>query len=316
MNSRIIKNLILFLLIFTNIFAHDKNIHQYLTREGFKLLKKSFPTQLSDMESYIGTTDVWSGGSADGSFGALKIVSGAFLEDKYDVVYGYGITKNPNYNQSIPTNTLIDIFGSIKEAHTCITHFWNADNGENASTFLNDNSNFGYWSFSIPENAMKKMRKYVNGNYDFIWAYKNGIQSWTFCGPSQLHVRTKFNIAGVIDFYNCNESFQANKYFGEDGNWHNTNCPSWGTSYTSFHKAHAYEVLGRMCHLLQDMSVPAHVHCDAHAGQNGMYEDYYENNVSNFHQWTANEIYSFGQTFINPYNDWNDPIYYLMYLLN
>ena len=308
--------IILTMISLSNLIAHDQVTHQHITREAFKLLKKSFPTELSDMEEYIGTSDVWSGSSADGSFGALKIVSGAYLEDEYDVVYGYGLTQQPDYNQVIPTNTLISMFGSLREAHTSITHFWNADNGENASTFLNDDSDFGYWSFSIPKNAMTKMRKYINGYYDFAWAYENEIMSWTWCGVNSLQLVTKFDTPGIVNFYKSIEAFEANSYLAEDAYWYSTDCPSWGPEYILFQKAHAYEILGRMCHLLEDMSVPAHVHNDAHAGNNGMYEDYYEVNVPNLHQWTADEIYSFGGTYINPYNEWDDPVFYLMYFLN
>lgn len=115
------------IVMFSNLFAHKQPVHQHITREAFKLLKKSFPTQLTDMENFIGNSEIWSGGSTDGSFGALKIVSGAWLEDEYDVVYGYGLTQNPDYrdylDRSIPANTLINMFGSLREAHTSITYF-------------------------------------------------------------------------------------------------------------------------------------------------------------------------------------------------
>ena len=312
MFNKLIFTFIFLSITISNILAHQQSVHQYITKEAFKLLKKSYPTQLSEMESYLGNSEIWSGNSADGSFGALKIVSGAWLEDEYDVVYGYGITKQPNYNQSLPVNTLISIFGSLKEAHRSITHFWNADNGEGAPTDLNDNSNYGYWSFTIPENAMQKIRKYQNGLYDFIWAYNNNMMSWSWCDLNSLQLITKFSVPDVVNFYKSSETFQAISYLAEDAKWYSTNCPSWDASYQNFQKAHAYEILGRMCHLLQDMSVPAHVHCDAHAGKNGMYSDYYEINAPNFHMWTADEIYASGKTFINPYNSWSDPLYYLI----
>lgn len=159
------------------------------------------------------------------------------------------------------------------------------------------------------------MRKYYNGIYDFVWAYNSQVMSWNFC--NSLHAMTKFSVPPLISFYKSSESFRAISYLAaEDLHWYNTNCPEWDQSYNSFHKAHAYEILGRMCHLLQDMSVPAHVHNNSHAGTSGMYSDYYENNALNYYMWSADEIYASGKTFINPYNSWNDPLYYLMYFMN
>ena len=327
---------IVFLLIMSNsiLLAHDGPHHQYIVREAFKLLKKSYPTQLNDMENYIGNNEIWSGSSADGSFGALKIVSGVCLEDEYDVVYGYGILKKPQYHQTIPLSILVEVYDDWTEndisrkAYTTITHFWDADNGENAPTTLSDKFRIGndniYWSFTIPENAMQKMRKYINGAYDFIWAYNNKKISWSWCFPNSIHLMTKFNIPALIDFYNSRESFSAFSYRAEDSFWYNTDCPTWNTSFSLFHKAHAYEILGRMCHLLGDMSVPAHVHCTAHGakfeGDRGMRFDEYEHQCFNqegpyFHQWTADEIWNQGGKFINPFIH-NDPVFFLMYLMN
>lgn len=163
---------------------------------------------------------------------------------------------------------------------------------------------------------MTKMYKYADGSYNFLWAYNNGKVHWDWCYPSSVQVYTKYNTPGIVDFYNAAVSFQAYLFYAEDGYWFDVSCPDWDTNNSLFYKGHAYEILGRMCHLLQDQSVPAHVHNDSHACQNDMNCEYYENNVENYHLWTAEEIFTSGQTFINPYNSWGDPLYYLMYLLN
>jgi len=222
-----------------NLFAHDQLLHQHITREAFKLLKKSFPNHLIDMGNYIGTNQVWSGNSADGSFGALKIVSGSYIEDEYDVVYGYGITRIPNYNQFLPIPTLISWFGgedALRKAHTTITHFWVADNGPYSTIALRDNTHWGYWSFTIPENAMQKMWKYSNGLYDFIWAYKNGSQSWNWCAPNWLHIITKFDVPPITNFYKSLESFKAKSFFAEDGHWYKYLFEQMRTKVNDFHK--------------------------------------------------------------------------------
>jgi len=314
--------LFLFTVISFVAYSHEQPVHQHITREGFKLLCKTFP-QLSnsDMAAYIGTSEVWSGGSADGSFGALRVVSGSWLEDEYDVVYGYGLTRSPSYNQPLPVDFLIQAFGSPRAAHTSITHFWVADNGEYATTSLGDWANYlgvpTYWSFTISENAMQKMHKYANGVYDFVWGYNNEAVDWSWCGLQRLQALTKFHGIGVVDMYKDLAAFQAFSYLdAEDGRWYATDCPGWDQTYVDFHRAHAYEILGRMCHLLQDQSVPAHVHSNAHACTHGMYCDYYEGNAPNYHLWTADEVYNGGRRFIYPFNTWGDPLYYLMYLMN
>jgi hypothetical protein len=68
-------------------------------------------------------------------------------------------------------------------------------------------------------------------------------------------------------------------------------------NYNSGNKAEAYQWLGRVAHLLTDMSVPAHVHLDVHIGDpisgDDNYEDYmteFNDDVSNdynYKQWTA-----------------------------
>jgi hypothetical protein len=164
---------------------------------------------------------------------------------------------------------------------------------------------------------MQKMRKYTDGTYDFVWAYRDVVTSWSWCEQERLDALTKFDIAGLMNMYNHQESFQAFSYCdAQDGNWYSTNCPSWDQTFVDFHKAHAYEILGRMCHLLQDQSVPAHAHCDAHACTNGMNCDYYETNVSSYPWCSVDALYDAGQRFMNPYNSWSDPLYYLMYSMN
>ena len=200
---------LIIIMMFLNLFAHDPDMHQYITREAFQLLQYSFPTQLSEMGNYIGNNEVWSGGSADGSFGALKIVSGASLEDEYDVVYHYGLGADPFIPNNVVT-FLISATGSERAALTTITHFWDADYGESFHTVLRDEvPNVIQIYIEHTYNAMQKMRKYINGDYDFLWAYNNIPHSWDNCYPTNIHTMTKFSIASLINFYNAIEDFQA-----------------------------------------------------------------------------------------------------------
>ena len=82
-----------------------------------------------------------------------------------------------------------------------------------------------------------------------------------------------------------------------------------------------YNILGRACHLLGDMSVPAHVHVDEHGGGDD-YEDSmdYGTHPSNVTVWNAESVYQNKGGFIDPYcwNKYNckqvrDPLDYLFY---
>lgn len=48
---------LVFLCFHGTAFSHKKEIHQHITREAFKLLKKSFQDQLSELEHYLETNE-------------------------------------------------------------------------------------------------------------------------------------------------------------------------------------------------------------------------------------------------------------------
>jgi hypothetical protein len=70
-----------------------------------------------------------------------------------------------------------------------------------------------------------------------------------------------------------------------------------------------WETLGRMCHLLGDMSVPAHAHGDEHGLNPDSYEDYMGGETAPFTAWDHSNIGSI----IDPYSG-HDPLHYLMYI--
>ncbi len=157
---------------------------------------------------------------------------------------------------------------------------------------------------------MQKMYKYLNGDFDNRWIYKTA-RYWD-CSPF-CYLGSDQTMANLFLLYNQTVPTVANNYLDCSGYWQGAfqDCP---TVYYDI--KFVYEQLGRMCHLLQDQSIPAHVHSNSHACASGMYCDYYENSVPYRHLWTADEVYSAGGSFLNPYNSWSDPLYYLMYLLN
>jgi len=300
--------IILFLMGAVEAKAHQTETHQHITREAFKLLKMSFPGALAEMESYAGTNEKEN--PLDKSWGSLKIVSGTWIEDAYDVVYHYGIGNEPDFEQFF----IPDVFDDRK-AFTTITHFWDGDGGPDKRTKLSDWVKVWfkhvYWSFYC-ENAMQKMRKYVNGDYNYRWMYRNGTQ-WQGC--PEIALAHDFRFIPLVDLYKGKGTIRAVKYLDISDDWNSTSCPV--LSASDFDHGYSYEILGRMAHLLQDMSVPAHVHNNSHACKSDQYCDYYERHELSYHLWTAEEIYTRGGKFINPYQkNVNDPIYFLMYFMN
>ena len=166
--------LLLLLLFCLTLFAHKQDMHQHITREAFSLLKRSFPTGftgLDEMEQHLGYDEVNNTSLDFLSIGDFKIVAGAWNEDEYDIVHHYGIPRSPDYFDD-GQNALINLFVSAddnRKMHTSVSHFWNANSGENSYVTLSDEILHplyqGYFLFSIPENAMLKMRKYISGNY-------------------------------------------------------------------------------------------------------------------------------------------------------
>jgi len=286
--------------------------HRHIVKEAFKLLKLSYPNQLTEMEAHLGTNQTEST-SHSRSFGQGYIVQGTYLEDHYDIVYHYGIFRRPEFNQSLPEPLIILIakllgyYDDINEGFQTITHFWDADNGDDYQSFLwGYISDAIYWSFSC-ENALQKIKLYENGGYNCLYLYDEPV--FWYIDPEKLVLAFYFRYNSLIDFYNTGR-YYVTQYLDFSENWFNWDSNIEYTMTETYRKNYSYEILGRMAHLLADMGVPAHAHSDAH--DDG---DSYEQNQNSFHFWTAQEIYNQGGRYIDPYVS-SDPIRFLMYIVN
>ncbi|NOS85276.1 MAG: T9SS type A sorting domain-containing protein [Ignavibacteria bacterium] len=204
-----------------------------------------------------------------------QITTGAFREDEEDVVFRHGWPLQTN------------------------NHFWDADdrtNGDFSLTHLNGVGDF--------KNAYNKAYLYKNGN----WYDKDNNPSWII--------------------YSANNSFYYFMYHGSlaqfyrDGIlWYEKKITSNGQTINKRYyvviedyikQRIVWEVLGRMCHLIQDMTLPAHAHGDVHWPEGECYEDWtgQQNNYQNYNRYTAG-------SFIDPYtNSYGDPVRYLYYIAN
>ena len=115
--------------------------------------------------------------------------------------------------------------------HTC-THFWKSDDGDGARWTVG----IGTW-----ENAYEKANKYIYGANAFSGSWIFNMGGISYCYDSIFHYYKHRVITAIISpFKQLIRHSSANR------------------------DKIAWEVLGRVCHLLGDMGMPAYAHNDAH----------------------------------------------------
>ena len=88
-----------------------------------------------------------------------------------------------------------------------------------------------------------------------------------------------------------------------------------------------FEILGRMCHLIADMSVPAHVHNNSHVPTLGTTDKYEQDymfiqwndesfSLPSVTYWDANRVWNTFGNIMNPYVAYDSPLHVLMYSTN
>ncbi len=215
----------------------NEALHQYIVREAYKLLKDEVGP-ISYLENRLGSNET---GSYPFSLQGGKIVTGAWREDSEDIVWWHEILG----------------FGWYV---TC-THFWEADAGD-LSKFT-----------SIPlhdvfENAYWKAQKYLYGNWDgSYWELQVLIQATGF-----IEV---YRAPADLATYYQDRMLYYEGYYDTAGRWIERGY--WWESQELLRDIIVSEILGRVCHLLADVSVPAHAHRDQHDGTfsgTDSYEDF------------------------------------------
>jgi len=284
-----------------------------MVREAYKLLKYSEGYEIPIMKDHIGSDETagpWSTG---------KVVTGAWREDEEDVVWGYSKT-NPPYTEGIPGTGFIEfvLLFTNKEPFVCCTHFWDPDKGDETDTRLEGTWKGAFFRI-VAQNAYKKIRYYIDGfllksNWSVI--YDNLGREWKFYASNGTRVNFQFTYFDLINLYKEGRVVMQNAY-GQMGGHTYARGTHIFLSETDRGKI-VWEILGRIAHLLGDMSVPAHAHQDAHGSDDaGIHQDSYENwfyNTSNYY-WDASLInmYYGTNSVLNPYYHGTDPIHYLAY---
>lgn len=309
--------------------AYDQHTHVNITKEAYQLLKIGLGRDIPIMQAHLGDFPIGLGPWQTG-----LITNGAWREDEEDVVYHYSVYNPPTITGIIPnsfTETMIiraiPIIGE-PDPFVSITHFWEADNGDNIPTTMHGGLRITgidvTFDMTIP-NSYQKMVYYANGGWNvrvqlILYGFPTQSDGSGFCATQWAWVNFKYN--SLIDLY-TNKNIWVTKVEWLTGQVTTYNSPirfqkrHWSSlnsySYSDFFDHLSWEILGRMCHLLQDISVPAHAHIDMHGSDNDLIrQDSYERSFGELH-WTAEQVNNLVGGFIDPTNESN-PIHYLMYI--
>ncbi len=189
----------------------------------------------------------------------LCVVSGAYNEDEQDIIF-----RNCGWN-FYPGCVL-----------TSVNHFWDADAG--------DNSTFNYLGVSHA-NAFVKAKHMYYGTH--LWDFA------TVWDPNHLIWEVDHN--GLPDLY-LTGNYSEYGYFNINGQHFNINPPDQGAFNASWRKRTSYDILGRICHLIGDMSIPAHAHNDAHSPIN-------QGGVDTYEEWCKSYLNPVGGAYAYTFED-------------
>ncbi len=232
------KIFLLIIFFYQVSFAHKEWVHKYVVIQAYEFLKLHHPSIIyTDFNSRIGDYSV---GCSHGPWQFGNITAGAYREDCEDVMYHTA---------------------GIVGQRVSITHFWDADAGDNSQIELCD---LECWSY---DNAYKKALHYINGSHE-VWA------DFPLCKPPDLAWQAGFMFLkynSLVDLYK-NKKLYIVKFVSMSGETKHYNPPvelnddnfSGGLTVATFSRIMVWEILGRVAHLLADMSVPAHAKNDKH----------------------------------------------------
>ncbi len=277
--------------------------HGYVTEQAMELLRNSPLGQHyihSEMESFFNPYGI--GEFYNRPFECSSIKGGTFIEDNKEIMYNIG-----------------GCLGYCQDAFTS-THFWDADYSDDHPWIIGCNLCECEY-----KNALQKAFSYFNGNlnndYDswltlsppvFNWVYKNSNK--------KIGVKVSFNYQppqrkSIIDVYkdpnnmivkaawtipyngipDSNISFAPNtpliQFLIQ-----NTIPGNLDTEELKGQiKGICWEIVGRICHLYEDMGTPAHAHNDPHGGYHWISscfggDDWYERDYLPIHYTDVNWI--------------------------
>lgn len=267
-----IKRVLLIITFCSPLYAHKEPTHQYIIKEAYSLLVHHLGTSIPEFDKHIlGNNGLCTEGEfdklADFHWQYSTVAGGAWSEDIQDPIR-FMHEK--------------DIFlGLGKGSLTSINHFWDPDSknpqyNESFRLALNHNPwPYSWWDFSVCSMA-HNLDFYIDTD---LMAYKKAI----------IYLGIKEYRPKITDyaFFTCKgQSIMSPVYFGYSlSDWYHDFFQYGDTVLQNRKKDIIYQFIGRVCHLLGDMSIPAHVHCDEH----GLWHDPYED-AMNYKEWDGNKM--------------------------
>jgi hypothetical protein len=315
------KKIIIIIILIINcapILAYKQHMHKYITGEGYNLLKLYLTRDVPGLAS-----------------GLIQLQNAAWNEDVDDPVYHLRKDNPPTLTGIVGVidDAVAACFGGITpDGFVSSTHFWYADYGDDVPTTVSacvrieEGAAGVNFQFTVP-NAYQKIKLYKDGGWDItlniiLYGFPTSPNGTGGCATQRAIVTFRYN--SLVDLYK-NKNLYVTKVAWIDGSSTVFNSPikfrsqHWsllnGGSYSQFIDGQAFNILGRMCHLLQDMSVPAHSNIDPHGDNAGLKIDTYEDYFGEDFYWNADNTNSQIGGFINPYQSPN-PVHFLMYTTN
>ena len=270
-----------------NEIQHCQEMHQYIVYHAYKLLEREAPNMAKRIEPHLGG---WSAGERP--WQERSIMAGAWREDCEDVVYGYG---GPIKQQSPPVEVSrkSGVFGEyyvqlekslkdnpgFREGLVTATHFWDPTAPNNwlfkegirlrgtllLAALTTDNQSI---TIKPHANAWDKAQLLFRPNWNVAvrdkWWEEHGRYYYND-GTAELSLPQKLS-----DQQEIRMRYESLAHLYNTGECY-LDIPGMNIS-TKFvlskeqRDRFVWELLGRVCHLLADMSVPAHTHRDMHMG--------------------------------------------------
>lgn len=300
------------------LYGHRQHTHQYLTIQGYKLLERTLLKKYPVLFNNLGTFEQNIG---DYPWIEGKIITGAWREDCEDIVYGFSMYNPPPGCNSEFLQWLTVNLNNQNEFYSSVTHFWQPESGDTEvsglRTYLYSFPVYGIQTLYAP-NAYQKMTKLAYGGYSFPVSLIT--HDLPYYGNATSHSIVYLQYNSITDLYKNRNLYVTKVVNSATGQVYELNPR---VKLTSNHlvlrnidnliDCITFEILGRMCHLLQDMSVPAHVHRDCHgSSDDGIRQDCYENYFGYDFGFDFMSVYNNYGAFINPVDKIN-PLHFLMY---
>ncbi|KAB2849256.1 MAG: hypothetical protein F9K42_07635, partial [Ignavibacterium sp.] len=285
---------LVFIVASESLLPHSQHVHQYIVTEAYQLLVNQLGYIIPQMDEHIG--GIGSDFYGDYAWQKPFISTGAWREDIEDPIFSYDFL----------------VLQGVNIALVSITHFWDADDGDlekNRFPIILPFPPYPSVNIGLYENAYDKLLRYSNGDWvlwypDLVWCINkvNGHQLVII--PNIITPPQKSGISlkyfSLIEFYKNPElnllSDQNGDYLVFDFTSLQFIAPEEAPIIIVndyFRDRIVWEVLGRMCHLLADQSVPAHTHRDEHGLLSDSYENWMGGSSQPYLQWNSSNAGDF-----------------------